>query len=177
MVAANGQKFKKAGGGTLVGVASFLLRPDWTQNLDALFRSRGENFDDYALFEGLPVARRVAASQFPDRRSQFVFNGFAAQMPNVGRGVLDGRLVLDNGKTQQTAPPEAVAIQTASLEGRVRARRRRTALFGPSFDARDDFERDYRSRLFECPRSRFGDEFYRCRTAFSRGGARRHHPF
>ncbi|PQV62779.1 hypothetical protein B1R32_12226 [Abditibacterium utsteinense] len=135
MIAARGQKNtrgarKTKGGGTLSSFGSLALRRDFGSGIESIARSGARDFSGEADFADFAVAKRIEVSKFPDRRAQVSFDNFASSLTGAGSGVLDGRLVLDNGARQQQAPRDAVRLQNASLA--VRSRR---TLFGPQFES------------------------------------------
>lgn len=131
MLAARGKGAKKKNGGELASFGSLTLRSDFASGVEALGRSRANDFSGEADFAGLEVAKRVKVSSFPDRRAQVRFDHFAAALTGAGSGVVDGRLVLDNRARIQQPPREAVQLQRAALSGRVA----RPSMFGPEFEA------------------------------------------
>jgi hypothetical protein len=127
MLAARGAKPRKLkNGGQLSSFGSLTLRSDFPTGIDALGRSRANDFVDENDFSAFPVFKRIDFKKFPDRRAQLVLDKFAAGLTTAGSGVLDGRLVLDNRPTVQKAPGEAVRLQNAALTGRSA----RASLFG-----------------------------------------------
>ncbi|MBW3637437.1 MAG: translocation/assembly module TamB, partial [Armatimonadetes bacterium] len=131
MLAARGKKPRKAkSGGELASFGALTLNPDFASGIEAIGRSRAENFSSEADFAGLEVARRIDVSTFPDRRAQVRFDSFAAALTGVASGVVDGRLVLDNRGRIQQPPREAVQLQRAALTDRGP----RPSLFGPAFE-------------------------------------------
>ncbi len=116
MLAARGQKTRASrSGGDLTSFGAVALRRDFGSGFDALARSGARDFSGEADFASFGVAKRVDVARAPDRRAQVSFNRFAGSVTGAGNGVLDGRLVLDNGAAQQKAPTSAVKLQNAAL--------------------------------------------------------------
>ncbi len=131
MLAARGKKPRRGkGGGELASFGALTLNPDFASGIEALGRSRAENFSSEADFAGLEVAKRIDIAAFPDRRAQVRFDSFAAALNGVASGVVDGRLVLDNRARIQQPPREAVQLQRAAITDRGP----RPSLFGPAFE-------------------------------------------
>ncbi|HEX9997581.1 MAG TPA: translocation/assembly module TamB domain-containing protein [Abditibacterium sp.] len=135
MIAARGTKTRRLKtGGQLTSFGSLTLRPNFATGIDALGRSRANEFSGEKDFAAFPVFKRIDFKGFPDRLAQVRLDDFAVGLTGAASGVMDGRLVLDNRSGTQKAPQEAVRLQQASITGRSAPAR----LFGVPFNSDED---------------------------------------
>ena len=105
---------KKINNGEMRSIGAFLLREDFVSGLESLARSRALNFEENGDFDGLAVTKRFGSRDLPDLRPQIQLRDLYMGAPGLGFGLAEGRLVLDNGQSQQKAPENAARLQTAS---------------------------------------------------------------
>ncbi|MBV9467678.1 MAG: translocation/assembly module TamB domain-containing protein, partial [Abitibacteriaceae bacterium] len=96
MLAAAGESAKKKAAGQVYSLAALTLAPDFATGFDALLRSKVTSFTNEQDFSDLPVYRRIAAPTLQDRRSRIAFQALGFNARDVGSGILDGTLLLDN---------------------------------------------------------------------------------
>lgn len=105
MVATDNAKRRKERKGTALGgraysVAAVTLSPNFAESYPALMRSRIEEFAGLDDFKAMDVYQRLASlpdvRDLKENRSRLQLQGFGFNVKNVGTGILDGTLYLDN---------------------------------------------------------------------------------